>query len=742
MLMQASKNALDEYINQLSRVVDILVPNSILSDIAYIEDNIKGLIDDFEKLTSLSSKIWLHWENVAMSDLKDHIKNGFFFRFSNSFEFIFKRYRQCYNAEFFAEAKHKKALYHSTKLKQIIYGVDGMLRNHEAEFERFLNLYKIEIHIPHESRIANAPEINAYTMPLEIEPSEQISEGYFSNLIRVFKQNYLIEKDYYERIRLHRRPSEFKNEVLRELYNYLLHMQNRPEMRDIDYEKNASGYVPTVVMDIWRTDKRIKSLYNAVSRYCQKRNKEFNTIAIHIAEYRALNRLAAMINRDINKLSQPKIQINMNTHYQQKKSNQKPVGQEDLYKLVFNEDWTVVLRFLYSHKAKIFEDVMLQKAAAIFEDEFFRKIKTYPIERKDIQDNLDTLYVLNHGKFYTLKPDNYKMLIVELVKRKPLNEAANYAKEFPEEGLCKATIEQYIKQQTEINKEQPLLATSGTNWIEIYNRLFDLINDQSDPATYFSGPRFINVVREYRMYFPDYNQYIGIRNKDGKSTTRKIYYYDILLELEENIRREVIARILEIIRPFKTSQAEEIENILNGNLAKGIHPNTTENSGGVSKPVVFISYSWDSEEHKIWVKKLADRLCSDGIDVILDRYHLKPGKNLPYFVENSINQSERIIIIFTPNYKLKADNRAGGVGYEYSIMNAALYKNQTANEKIIPILRDGNMEASIPEFMQQFIHIDIRNNENFENSYNDLIREIYNEPAVRKPAIGNKPLFI
>lgn len=114
---------------------------------------------------------------------------------------------------------------------------------------------------------------------------------------------------------------------------------------------------------------------------------------------------------------------------------------------------------------------------------------------------------------------------------------------------------------------------------------------------------------------------------------------------------------------------------------------------------------------------------------------------MPFFVESSISKAERIIIIFTPNYKLKADKRAGGVGYEYSIMNAGLYKNQTANEKIIPILRDGNMETSIPEFMQQFIHIDIRNNENYENSYNDLIREIYNEPAIQKPALGNKPIF-
>jgi hypothetical protein len=159
------------------------------------------------------------------------------------------------------------------------------------------------------------------------------------------------------------------------------------------------------------------------------------------------------------------------------------------------------------------------------------------------------------------------------------------------------------------------------------------------------------------------------------------------------------------------------------------------------KPIVFISYSWDNNEHKEWVLSLADKLCTDGIDVILDRYYLKPGSNLPHFVENNLNKADRIIIIFTKNYKLKADRRTGGVGYEYSIMNVELYKNQTTNEKIIPILREGSTEESIPTFMQQFIHIDTRNDENFENSYKDLIREIYNEPEIQKPKIGTKPTF-
>ena len=36
-------------------------------------------------------------------------------------------------------------------------------------------------------------------------------------------------------------------------------------------------------------------------------------------------------------------------------------------------------------------------------------------------------------------------------------------------------------------------------------------------------------------------------------------------------------------------------------------------------PTAFISYSWDDESHKSWVKELAARLRKDGVDVKLDR---------------------------------------------------------------------------------------------------------------------------
>jgi hypothetical protein len=420
------------------------------------------------------------------------------------------------------------------------------------------------------------------------------------------------------------------------------------------------------------------------------------------------------------------------------------LSQENLYQLIFKEQWTDILNLLYTHKKDISVDSMLQQAATIFEQEFFSKVGDYTFERKDIEENLDTLYLLHHGKSYKLSTENYKTLNIEIVKRKPLNEAINYARHFPDDEICKATIINFEGQKLKDEGFKLLPPKNiSMNWIEIYNRLFELINNQGDTATYYPGPKFINTVREFEPYFPNYTQFIEKRNFEGKSTSRKIFYYDILLGLNEEMRFKVINRILEIIKPFQTEKVEGIEELLGKKVVKKEMDNTPVGEKETSdNPKVFISYSWDNEEHKEWVLNLADRLCDDGIDVILDRYYLKPGKNLPHFVETSISKSERIIIVFTPNYKLKADKRDGGVGYEYSIMNAELYNTQTANEKVIPVLREGSIIESIPAFMRQFIHIDIRNNDNFETSYVDLLREILNEPAIQKPKIGLKRTFV
>lgn len=417
------------------------------------------------------------------------------------------------------------------------------------------------------------------------------------------------------------------------------------------------------------------------------------------------------------------------------------ISQEELLKHLLNEDWKEILDIIYNERANIKNDTLLTFACTTFVNEFLKKVETYDLNDDEVLNHLATLNILHQGKFYILSNENHKKLTLEIIKRKPIEEAYSYARYYPDDNICKKIISDY---DLYLAKQKGIKAKSKLNLdsIEMYNRLFELINQQNT-AVYFSGPRFINTVREFSPYFPTYEQYIGKRNEEGKSTTRKIFYYDILQELDDDIKEKTIRRILEITGPFEQEKVYQIENIIDGKQSehKLDEIKALGNETQSTRPIVFISYSWDDEEHKKWVLNLAKRLYDDGVEVILDRYFLKPGANLPFFVEDNIERAHKIIMVFTPNYKLKADKRTGGVGYEYSIMNIELYNNISSNERFIPLLRKGEMSESIPTFMQQFIHIDVKNDDNFENSYNDLIREIYNEPEIKKPKIGSKPIF-
>ncbi|RYZ91086.1 MAG: TIR domain-containing protein [Proteobacteria bacterium] len=413
-------------------------------------------------------------------------------------------------------------------------------------------------------------------------------------------------------------------------------------------------------------------------------------------------------------------------------------NQEIIYQLLYQGQWNALTHILYNERNAISGDPILTHAAKTFEAEFLRKVADYPLSDEEVLQNLEKLYVLHNGKFYELDPGNYKTLVLELVKRKPLKEAINYARLFPEEQAAQNVIQTFEASGANGAKLEEEKITQRT-WVEIYNRLFELVNNQSDTATYFSGPRFINTVRKTLTYHPTYEQFMAIRKKEGRSTTRKDYYYDILFEMSEKDRVRVVENILELLRPFEPVKASAIEAVMGRPVHTG--PSIAAPSTKNKVPKAFISYSWDDPEHEAWILNLAERLSAKGIDVVLDKYSLRAGDSVPHFMENAISDADKIIVIFTPNYKVKADGRKGGVGYEYSIMNAQLYRAQTFNRKIIPVLRAGSMEDSIPEFMHQYLHIDMSRDEEFESVLEKLAREIHGEPLIKKPAIGEKPNY-
>ena len=296
----------------------------------------------------------------------------------------------------------------------------------------------------------------------------------------------------------------------------------------------------------------------------------------------------------------------------------------------------------------------------------------------------------------------------------------------------------------------------GFNWVREYNKLLETMNAKD---SYFSGSKFISVVREFDPYHADYLQFMDHRKANGLSTSRKNYFYDILMTFKEDIRKPIMDRLYEMAAEMKKSAASNDEKteaafdwgdantpsvgkaypsvaLEEEEVVEEVQPVSTE---VIANPVVFISYSWDDEDHKNWVLNLTKRLFENGVQAILDRYELKPGANMLHFMDTAIPKADKVLIIFTPNYKLKAEKRQGGVGYEYSILNFALYKQMVVNNKFIPILKSGNFGDSVPEFMQQFISVDMTNPAKFEDMLNNLLLSIYDKPPLEKPALGKSP---
>lgn len=152
---------------------------------------------------------------------------------------------------------------------------------------------------------------------------------------------------------------------------------------------------------------------------------------------------------------------------------------------------------------------------------------------------------------------------------------------------------------------------------------------------------------------------------------------------------------------------------------------------------VFISYAWESEDLKDWVKNLAIELRNKGVDAKLDQWEVVPGDQMPHFMEKSVRENDYVLLVCTPKYKQKSDNRIGGVGYEGDIMTAEVL--QTSNHrKFIPVLQSGDKDLSIPSWLKGKYFIDLSSDFHFEKNFEDLITTVLKAREVA-PAIGQIP---
>jgi hypothetical protein len=173
------------------------------------------------------------------------------------------------------------------------------------------------------------------------------------------------------------------------------------------------------------------------------------------------------------------------------------------------------------------------------------------------------------------------------------------------------------------------------------------------------------------------------------------------------------------------------------------HPSQDGDDGshenGGDSPTAMISYSWDNDAHKAWVRTLATQLRSDGVDVSLDQWDTHPGDQLPAFMESAVRENDFVLIVCTPNYRERSDNRSGGVGYEGNVMTSEVL-NEGNERKFVPILRGPDWSASAPTWLAGKIYIDLRGEPYSEKNYFDLLNTLLGRREGRPP-LGQPPVL-
>ena len=165
----------------------------------------------------------------------------------------------------------------------------------------------------------------------------------------------------------------------------------------------------------------------------------------------------------------------------------------------------------------------------------------------------------------------------------------------------------------------------------------------------------------------------------------------------------------------------------------------------MENPKTFISYCWSSPVHEHWVLNLAIELRESGVDVILDKWDLKEGHDSLVFMEKMVNDPDikKVVIVSDKEYATKADGRAGGVGTETQIISKEIYDNQEQDKFVAVVVeKDKSGNPYLPTYYKSRVYIDFSEPEDYSESFDTLLRWIYNKPLVVKPELGNRPAFL
>jgi len=155
-------------------------------------------------------------------------------------------------------------------------------------------------------------------------------------------------------------------------------------------------------------------------------------------------------------------------------------------------------------------------------------------------------------------------------------------------------------------------------------------------------------------------------------------------------------------------------------------------------PRVFISYSQDKQpaSHCDDVHSLANKLRTEGVDVMIDRYESFPKEGWPPWMLKQIRESDFVLCVCTSTYRDRFENRAErkegkGARFEGFVITNEVYQQACEQDKFVPVLLNGAAPEDIPVVLQNLTHYRI------PEQYEALYARLTGQSLHPKPRLGN-----
>lgn len=317
----------------------------------------------------------------------------------------------------------------------------------------------------------------------------------------------------------------------------------------------------------------------------------------------------------------------------------------------------------------LFEENKKLKLAEILKLINFKLLKT---NRKRItkvslnaQLNMDSRLVpIGKSGFWTLREwqeENKTMydLITDTLTlfNKPLKKETIYShiqKSHPNISIRSLDTLIYNKRYCKIKGNKFIL----TEWKDLYKD--DVINTKTRNTTIKENP----ITEQIK------NQVINIF-KNNNSTSILLSAIVKTLNKDFNFPKPSIYKII--------SENNEFETKLIGKKKKIVmYKSKNDNSISVTKSTsVFVSYSWDGIEYKEKVISFVEFLRNNGFEADMDIKLMQDETAIDFnrLMHKGILSYDKVVVLLSKNYKIKAENFEGGVGKEYRFIINDIDKN-------------------------------------------------------------------